>query len=204
MTTYDTDFVALGGGSPATNTGFLCTGENNVNVGGLLYGYHIGVQGSATSQQGVNYGVIGTVLPAGPNWFPAHSGSVGVFGTSGNGPGVAGMSSLDSGVVGQSGDVYVISGTAGVVGSSQYNPGVSGVSSFGNGVTGGSDTGSGVFAHSNKAAAVVAISGEGFGFSGGAGIGIIGISNAAGPQFAAAGVVGTSDRNQGVLGTSTN
>jgi hypothetical protein len=118
--------------------------------------------------------------------------------------GVGGTSSYDAGVLGQNGDIYVISAPAGVVGSSQYNPGVSGVSSFGNGVTGGSDTGSGVFAHSNKAAAVVAISGEGFGFSGGPGIGIIGIPNALGPQVAAAGVVGTSDRNQGVLGTSTN
>jgi hypothetical protein len=204
MTAYDTDFVALGGGKPPTTTGFLSTGENNVEVGGLFYGSSLGAQGSGDPNGG-HFGLVGTVGD-GPDWFPAHgSGGVGVFGTSKAGPGVAGTSSLDAGVVGQSGDVFVVSGTAGVVGSSQSFPGVSGVSSTGNGVVGRSDTNFGVVGHSSKSTAVVGISGEEFGIVGGPATGVLGICIQPGPQFsdAPAGVIGTSATNAGVIGTST-
>jgi hypothetical protein len=188
MSTYDSDFIATG----QQDLGYAFFTDGIYQAGANISGKHVGVQGNALLE-GTNFGVIGLGAEAGAEWFPTYgNASVGVWGTSKNGPGVAGtsqnspglhgISSLDSGVVGQQGDgILPIGGTAGVVGLSQNLVGVSGVSTLGTGVAGRSDEGAGIFGHSDKSVAILGTAGEGFGYAGGPPTGIVGTSGGPSP-----------------------
>ena len=194
MTTFDDDFVALGPSQQGFSTLFVTE---------PIYDY--GFAGN-----GVFAGAFGRAGGAlGPRTNNTFLGVAGVVGESSDFPGAAGTSIHNIGVYGQTEELgSVPSLVAGVYGTGNFRPGVIGWSSQGLGVQGASFLETGVRGTSFRSPGIQGQSGVGTGVQGTSlrASGVTGISGTQGPQVPntsnIAAVLGTSDRQHGVIGTS--